>query len=123
MDKVEEVKKILRDVLQDFDQYSPCLHRALLDKTASIKDARYRQATKDDHAGKPLDLTDDEFEIYSSIQSAATIKSEARIEALIEAVEKASHPMNTNMTGISLSKETWQVLKATHTNNKEKADG
>ena len=48
---------------------------------------------------------------------------EARIEALIEAVEKASHTMNTNMTGISLSKETWQVLKATHTNNKEKADG
>lgn len=55
-------------------------------ETASIKDARYKQAVKDDLEGKPLDLTEEEFELYASVQSAATIKSEASMEALVEEI-------------------------------------
>ena len=61
--------------------------KAQRDLTASIKDARYRQAVKDDREGKPLDLTEEEFEIYSSIQSATTIKEAARIEAFIKEID------------------------------------
>lgn len=41
------------------------------DLIASIKDARYMQATKDDRAGKPLALTEREFEIYCAIKNIA----------------------------------------------------
>ena len=36
-----ELKEVIRDVLQDYDQYSKCVHRALIDGIEPlIKDAR-----------------------------------------------------------------------------------
>ena len=32
-------------------------------------------------------------------------------ERVFKEVEKRSHPMNTNMYGISLSKDNWQAIK------------
>jgi len=90
-------------------------------KTASIKDARYRQAVKDDHVGKPLDLTDDEFEIYSAIQSAATVKAQARIEALIKEIED-TWPRRDMVGGPIASADIakwWYKLKGTYRKGEE----
>lgn len=43
--------------------------KAQRDLTASIKDARYRQAVKDSRDGKELDLTEEEFEVFCSIEN------------------------------------------------------
>ena len=45
------------------------LLKAQRDLTASIKDVRYKQAVKDSIDGKPLDLTEVEFEVFCSIEN------------------------------------------------------
>ena len=43
--------------------------KAQRDLTASGKDAKYRQAIQDSRDGKPLDLSEEEFEIFCSIEN------------------------------------------------------
>ena len=50
--------------------------------------------------------------IESCLNLALNSQDAKTANSLIEAVEKASRPMNTNMTGISLSRDTWERIKA-----------
>ena len=72
---------------------------------------RFREALVQSREGKPLGLSEKEFELFSAIQSDATAKDNQKIEELFKEIERRSSPMNTNMFGISLEREEWQSLK------------
>ncbi len=47
---------------------------------------------------------------------------ESEIENLFKEIESNSHPMNTNMYGISLSRGGWQAIKDKYLKRQEKAE-
>ena len=75
-------------------------------KTARIYSSKIKEIVQGELA---IQQDADQF-----LLNAERAKHAARIEALIEAVEEASHPMNTNMSGISLGRDAWERIKATH---------
>lgn len=102
------------------------------DLTAEIKNARYKQAVKDERAGEPLDLTSEEFEIYSSIVNQATRReydlSLARTEALIGEIDNCrmktdlheeDGPLVVSKGTVIMQGAWWEKLKATYTKGDE----
>ena len=65
------------------------------------KDSRYWQAVKDDRAGNPLDLTEEEFEIYCTIKNQGYAEKDKEIEAKIS-----------QAIGLAVS-HLWQFAKGT----------
>ena len=52
------------------------------------------------------------------LSKAQQAKDEQKIEKIFKEIEKASHPMNTNMYGISLGKDTWENIKSKYKEEK-----
>ncbi len=84
--------------------------KAQRDLTASIKEAEIAEIGK-----RIMEGIDTAIGAYESTCEALLKQKEAecqaRVERILEKVERSSHPMNTNMYGISLSKQEWQTLK------------
>ena len=57
--------------------------KAQRDLTASIKEARYKQALFDSREGKDLDLSEEEFEVFSAIQNLGTERAYAECQERI----------------------------------------
>ena len=80
------------------------LKKSLTEWVESYKDVAERNAL----AETPEESAD---YLISLMQGRIEQAKQEERERFVNAVEKASIPMNTNMHGVSMSRETWQDLK------------
>ena len=61
-----------------------------------------------------LDQQHEEKAVMQAVLDEQNVMAQAyksQVERIFREIEKLSRPMNTNMTGISLSRDEWQALK------------